>query len=115
MPEYFHVTSSLNRASIEEHGLDWTRMSLAHGVAGVFIRPEEEGIFLCENEDEAEWFAQMAIGGRHAAVDVWAVSLPEDAEFIEVDSGYAYFPNKIPRSAIRLVRSDWSPTSMFED
>jgi hypothetical protein len=34
MPALFHVTSELNRESIRTHGLDWSRMGAAHGIAG---------------------------------------------------------------------------------
>ena len=33
MGTLFHVTSSLNRESIQRHGLDWQRMSAAPGIA----------------------------------------------------------------------------------
>ena len=42
---YWHVTSSRNRQSILEHGLDWRRMAFAPGVAGSPV-PEQEGCFL---------------------------------------------------------------------
>jgi hypothetical protein len=46
---YFHVTSSLNRVSIQQYGLDWRRMRLAPGIAGS-RQPEEDGIFLVNDE-----------------------------------------------------------------
>ena len=46
MTGLFHVTSALNRDSILAHGLDWTRMGAAPGIAGS-LTPEEEGMFLC--------------------------------------------------------------------
>jgi hypothetical protein len=115
---YFHVTSSVNRASIEKHGLDWGQMGAAHGIAGVpgaSLAPEVEGIFLLESEDELEWFAQIGIGQGHQSVDVWEASLPDDAELIETDSGYSYWPTPIPSSAIRLVRADWTPKPRSSD
>ena len=42
---YWHVTSSRNRQSILEHGLDWRRMAFAPGIAGSPV-PEREGCFL---------------------------------------------------------------------
>jgi hypothetical protein len=34
----FHVTSSLNRASIIQHGLDWDRMGQAVGLPAVVLQ-----------------------------------------------------------------------------
>ena len=34
MSPLFHVTSAANRESIRSHGLDWTRMGAARGIAG---------------------------------------------------------------------------------
>ncbi len=47
----WHVTSSVNRASILEHGLDWRRMGATGGIAtGVVFRgPEMDAVFLCES------------------------------------------------------------------
>jgi len=115
VPRYFHVTSSLNRESIERHGLDWRHMGATHGVAGVpgaSVRSEAPGIFLCQDDwSEVEWFADMAISAGHDSVDVWEVSLPSEAKFVEYDGspGYEYYPRPIPRNAITLVRSNWSP------
>jgi hypothetical protein len=58
MPRFFHVTSTKNRSSIQEHGLDWKRMKDAPGIAGS-QRSEREGAFLCEDEREADWFVRM--------------------------------------------------------
>jgi hypothetical protein len=114
MPRYLHVTSSVNRESIERHGLDWRKMGTVHGVAGVpglSVSPEAPGIFLCRDDFEVRWFADMAISAGHESVDVWEVSVPSEASFVEADdgSGYEYYPEPIPPDAIRLVRSDWSP------
>ena len=51
MSRLFHVTSSLNRESIQAHGLDWRRMGAARGIAGSSA-PEQAGCFLCLNEFE---------------------------------------------------------------
>ncbi len=48
----FHVTSAVNRESILAHGLDWTRMGAAPGIAGSPV-PEDDGVFLCRDEFEA--------------------------------------------------------------
>ena len=57
MRRLFHVTSSSNRASIETYGLDWRLMNSAPGIAGS-TRPEEDGIFVCTGEYDAEFFVQ---------------------------------------------------------
>jgi hypothetical protein len=36
MAHLFHVTSTLNRETILAHGLDWTRMGAARGIAGAW-------------------------------------------------------------------------------
>jgi hypothetical protein len=121
MASYLHVTPSVNRESIRKHGLDWRRMGATHGVAGVEgveLTPEAPGIFLCEEDwTEVQWFAEMAIGQGHPAVDMWAVELPDDAELVPYDGspGYSLHPQPIPRTAIRLIRADWTPKSRFRD
>jgi hypothetical protein len=74
---YWHVSSSVNRASIERHGLDWRRMHAAGGIAAgadAVPAPEMEAVFLCETLDDVEFF--VAFGG-HPAVDVWEVDEPD--------------------------------------
>ncbi len=102
MTGLFHVTSALNRESILAHGLDWTRMGAAPGIAGSPV-PEEQGVFLCRNEFEAGWFVQMNNTG--GPVDVWAVAGIDEDELIDAGSGFGYFPARIPRSQITLA--DW--------
>jgi hypothetical protein len=114
----WHVTSSVNRPSIEEHGLDWRYMRLAGGVAGhaTGVRtPEQEGIFLCDDWFDVEWFAQMARSAGIESVDVWEFSLEPTESAVEDQTGYRFLPHPIPRERLRLVRQDWSPPSMEED
>lgn len=66
--ELFHVSSSANRGSIRQHGLDWGFMGSASGVAGS-TRYELPAVFLDESFEGAEWFVDMA----RFSVDVWAV------------------------------------------
>lgn len=103
---YFHVTSSLNRASIEEHGLDWSRMGAARGIAGSY-EPEQEGCFVCENEDDADWFVRMNNTG--GTVDVWQVDGVSRSELVQSPENYFYVPRRVPRSDLRLVRRDIPP------
>jgi len=72
---YWHVSSSLNRDSITEHGLDWNRMTITTGIAsapvpGRSFGPELDAVFLCESLDDVEFFVGF---GQHALVDVWEV------------------------------------------
>jgi hypothetical protein len=46
VPAVFHGSSVANRESIAKHGLDWTRMGVAPGMAGS-QKPEVEGCFVC--------------------------------------------------------------------
>ena len=71
MPCLFHVSSAANRESILAHGLDWTRMGVARGLAGS-TAAEEEGVFLCQDQFEARFFVDMNNTGD--PVDVWAVT-----------------------------------------
>lgn len=63
----------LNRQSIAQHGLDWTRMSAAPGIAGS-RRPEVEGIFVCRDEEEAEFFLQINNTGGPVEAPQFTVS-----------------------------------------
>lgn len=101
MSRLFHVTSASNRASIRAHGLDWSRMGSAHGIAGS-RRPEEEGIFLCLDEHEASYFVDMNNTG--GPVDVWAVEGVDENDLIESGNGYRYLPRCIPPENLTIVR-----------
>src|SRR5262245_30906182 len=100
---HFHVTSSRNRASIAEHGLDWTRMGAARGIAGSHA-PEQEGCFLCPNDHELEWF--LAMNNSGGPVDVWAVEGIDPSELRVSAEGYAYVPRPIAPADLELVRQD---------
>lgn len=100
---YWHVTSSLNRASIRRHGLDWRFMSLAPGIAGS-RRPEQEGCFLCRDEFELSFFVQMNNTG--GTIDVWEVADLEQESFVESSTGFAYYPGVIGTDQIRLLHQD---------
>jgi hypothetical protein len=58
VPALYHVTSELNRASILAHGLDWDCLGAAPGIAGS-NRAEAEGVFLCHDDWEAQYFVRM--------------------------------------------------------
>lgn len=103
---YFHVTSSLNRGSIREHGLDWSRMGAAWGIAGS-REPEAEGCFLSGDESESEYFVRMNNTG--GPVDVWVVRGVDSAELVTTASGYNYLPRRVPPECLELTRTDIKP------
>lgn len=98
----YYVTSSRNRASIQEHGLDVFLMGDALGIAGS-PGPEAAGCFLCERSD-VEWFADV-INTTGGTVDVWEVDAT-GLELVEDPMGYRYFPDAIPASRVRLIDKD---------
>jgi hypothetical protein len=103
---FFHVTSTINRASIREHGLDWRRMGAARGIAGS-DRPENEGVFLCRGVFDADWFVRLNNTG--GPVDVWAVSEIEPHRLLDNGRGYFYYPMAIPPEDCALVSGDIAP------
>jgi hypothetical protein len=101
MADFFHVSSALNRESILSHGLDWTRMGAAPGIAGS-AAPEEQGVFLCRDLFEAGFYVQ--INNTGGAVDVWTVTGIEEHRLITAGTGFSYYPARIPRSQIDLAK-----------
>lgn len=102
MVRLFHVTSSHNRDSIEHFGLDWARMGSFRGIAGS-VRPEMDGVFLCRDEGEAEFFCRMNADG--GPVDVWAVEGIDEADLVEAPEGFVYLPTPIPPDRLSLWQS----------
>ncbi|MFD8639926.1 hypothetical protein ACFV14_06430 [Streptomyces zaomyceticus] len=100
---FLHVSSVLNRQSIAQHGLDWTRMGAAPGIAGS-SRPEVEGIFVCRGEEEAGFFLQ--INNTDGPVDIWSVDGIDEELLLDNGNGFVYLPARIPAARVRLVRSD---------
>jgi hypothetical protein len=105
MSRFFHVTSSLNRESVRQYGLDWTRMALAPGIAGS-PGPEQAGCFLCRDEAEVDWFLGFAETGT---LDVWAVDGVEASELVESPEGYLFVPRRVPPEQLELIRHDVPP------
>jgi hypothetical protein len=104
-----HVSSSRNRLSILEHGLDWSRMGETRGIAGS-NRPGEEGCFPCRDRDEADWF--VAMNNTGGPVDIWAIDNVDASELVDAGSGYFYMPGIIPRDRITLTEQDLSGATM---
>lgn len=84
MARYFHVSSSLNRASIREHGLDGSLMGAARGIAGS-ASPAVQGIFLGHDHD-VDYFTRMNNTGGD--VDVWAVDGVDVDDLLDSPNGY---------------------------
>lgn len=102
----FHVSSSVNRASIERHGLDWTYMRDAPGIAGSRA-PEVAGVFLVSDYSTVLFFVR--INNTGGPVDVWAVEDVPDSDLIDKGTGFVYVPYPIP--AHRLTLHEPGPTS----
>ncbi|MGW5655143.1 hypothetical protein [Streptomyces humi] len=102
----FHVSSVLNRQSIAQHGLDWTRMGAARGIAGS-RRPEVEGTFVCRDEEEAKFF--FGINNTGGLVDLWSVEGIVEESLLDNGNGFFYHPGRIPAARVRLVRTDVPP------
>jgi len=90
----FHVSSVRNRESIQAHGLDWTRMSGAWGIAGS-RQPEVDGIFLSPDHFTAQFFVRMNNTG--GTVDIWAVDDVDPNDLIESGNGFSYVSYRIDR------------------
>jgi hypothetical protein len=110
----FHVSSSLNRASIAEHGLDSRRMGGTPGIAGSRVA-ELDGIFLALDPEESDWFVWMG-KPRHPSLDVWEVTLDQDFEPYQVHTrsdlpcelinGHLCWMEPIPPAQLRLLERD---------
>jgi hypothetical protein len=105
----FHVSASANRWSILRHGLDWTQMGAATGIAGS-RQPELEGIFLCDSREGADFFVNM---GRTKS-DIWAVDV--DGVWLEGAPGaggggdWLIMPERAGPSRLRLLERDVVPS-----
>jgi hypothetical protein len=105
----WHASSSLNRDSIAEHGLDWRRMGATSGIAahpespvGGRYQPEAEAIFLSESLQDAEWFAGF---GQHPLVDIWEADVA-GLRIEDGPDGWLICRDPIPASRLRLIRQD---------
>jgi hypothetical protein len=99
MPTYYHITSSLNRASIEQHGLDPTRMGNVPGIAGAGV-PEVDGVFLAFDLWEVRAYANFRV--HQEMLDIWRIN-DLDAELRETPNGTFYVEGPIPREMIELI------------
>ncbi len=101
MARMFHVSSIRNRASIRQHGLDWSRMGAAPGIAGS-RGPEAEGCFLARDQFEAFYFASMNNTG--GPVDFWAVDDVDEQLLVDNGCGYEYLPGVIGPQRVTFLR-----------
>ncbi len=106
----WHVSSSLNRESIAEHGLDWRRMTITTGVAaspgfsGPYA-PELEAVFLCQWPHDVDFFVGF---GQHPLVDVWEV----DTAGLALEpgpEGWLVCRQAVGPERVRLVHADVTP------
>jgi hypothetical protein len=107
----FHVSSVLNRQSIDTHGLDWTKMGSAPGIAGSRT-PEVEGCFVAQDEYEVEFFRGF---DTNDLVDVWLVEGIHWTQLIESPESFWYYPDTIPRAMISLHRCNLRTRDGMED
>lgn len=84
------------------HGLDWTRMGAARGIAGSTV-PEADGVFLCRDAFTASFFVR--INNTGGPVDVWAVSGIDEEQMLDHGSGFFYFPGRISAGQVALIES----------
>jgi hypothetical protein len=95
----YHVTASVNRESIQRHGLDWARMGATCGIAGSLVA-EEDGIFLARDAAEAEWFGAF---GQVRPVDIWEIDMTGLEEPQEEVDGSLLYRGRIPADRLTLV------------
>lgn len=107
----FHVSSVLNRRSIQSYGLDSSRMGAARGIAGS-TRPEADGIFLVEDEWDVSYFVRMNNTG--GPVDVWQVEGVDVDQMVDNGNGYFYLPGRIPVGQLTLVQHDLVGGDLFQ-
>jgi hypothetical protein len=102
---FFHVSSVLNRESIERFGLDSARMGAAPGIAGS-REPEADGVFVCIGDHHVDFFVGMNNTG--GPVDVWSVLDVDESLLRDNGSGFFYLPGSVPPARVRILRRDVS-------
>lgn len=100
MTRLYHVSSSHNRGSIEAHGLDWSFMKTAPGIAGS-REPEVAGVFVCLDKFTVDFFVRVNNTG--GPVDVWAIDDVDQSNLIETASGFSYLPARIGAEHLTLI------------
>lgn len=110
MTRFFHVTAAANRDSILRHGLDWTRMGAAPGIAGSPV-PESPAVYVCRGKSEVEFF--LHIGAERDPLDVWEIAGVDEAEIRESDTGFAYLaatvsPDRLTLHEAGVTHPEWT-------
>ncbi|HET6296512.1 MAG TPA: hypothetical protein VFG33_24210 [Kribbella sp.] len=112
MTRLYHVSSSRNRGSIEAHGLDWSFMTTAAGIAGS-PKPEVDGVFVCLDRSTVDFFVRANNTG--GPVDVWAIDDVDQSDLVETASGFSYLPACIGPEHLTLIDQDLQPISQDDD
>ena len=77
-------------------------MSDAPGIAGS-RGPEVDGVFLCVDKVEADYF--MLLNNTGGPVDVWQVDGVDVGQLLDAGSGYLYLPRPVRPASVRLIDS----------
>ena len=78
-------------------------MGAARGIAGS-VRPEVDGVFVCRDEFEAEFF--IGFDATELPVDVWVVEGVDESDLVQSTEGFEYLPASIPAARVSLLRRD---------
>jgi hypothetical protein len=108
---WYHASPPRNRESIAQHGLDWHR-TVPPGIAGS-TAAEWAGVFLCSEDEGAEWFAEMPVRRGLERADIWEVRLDGFDAWLEGDpnsdlgggENWMICPVPIPPERLRLLRA----------
>jgi hypothetical protein len=99
----FHVSPAANRNSIREHGLDWTRMGAAPGLASGRHLPEEPLVYLDEERGFSLWFRNHG-----QLMDVWEVRA-DGLDLVRTGDGWIGSPKPIGPERLALLEKDLDP------
>lgn len=66
--------------------------------------PEVDGIYLVDDERDADWFAEV-VNNTGGAVDVWTVDGVDADRLVPDGSGYSYLPDRVDRHRIALLKT----------
>jgi hypothetical protein len=105
----FHVSPAANRESIREHGLDWTRMGAAPGLASGRHLPEEPLVYLDEERGFSLWFRNHG-----QLMDVWEVRA-EGLDLVRTGDGWIVSPKPIAPERLTLLEKDLDPQDQTDE
>jgi hypothetical protein len=81
-------------------------MGRVRGVAGSSY-PEVDGVFLCRDEFEVDFFSGM--NANDGPIDVWAVEGVSSTDLVESPEGFLYLPQPIARGRLTLWQRQREP------